>query len=89
MKKEITASITERGQVTVPVEVRRLLGITRRGPVSFVIEDGVVVLRRPQMTWREAYGSIKPVNKPEDWDARIEEAREERAEEFFRKMKLN
>ena len=35
--REITASVTERGQVTIPAEVRKALGIKARDKVSFVI----------------------------------------------------
>jgi bifunctional DNA-binding transcriptional regulator/antitoxin component of YhaV-PrlF toxin-antitoxin module len=86
MKKEIKGSITERGQVTVPAEVRRVLGIDKKGPVTFVIEDGVVTLRRPTLTWRDVGRSIQPVNTPEDWDARIREAKDDKADETVRRM---
>jgi len=87
MRKEIVSSVTERGQVTVPAEVRKLLGLDKKGPLTWVIEDGVVQVRRPGRTLEQSFGAIRPVNSPEDWDARIREAREDKAEETLRKLR--
>ena len=38
--KEITTTTTQRNQVTIPVEVRRLLGLKPGDKVAFTIEDG-------------------------------------------------
>lgn len=38
--KEITSTISSKGQVTVPVEVRKRLGLSVGEKISFVIEDG-------------------------------------------------
>ena len=83
--REITASVTERGQVTIPVEVRKALGIEAKGKVSFIIEDGSVVLRRPKYTIATAAGSIKPINR--DIDEMIREAKEDRADRLIEKMR--
>jgi AbrB family looped-hinge helix DNA binding protein len=85
-KREIRASITERGQITVPAEIRKLLGLEKKGQVSFIVENGIVTLRRPMLSLQEVAGSIKPVNMPEDWEARIREAKEEKAERTIREM---
>lgn len=73
----------------MPAEIRKLLGLEKKGQVSFIIQDGVVTLRRPALTWREVGGSIKPVNMPEDWEARIREAKEEKAERTIREMRAS
>ena len=87
---DFTATITERGQVTIPAEIRKKLGLKTRGKVTFRLnEDDTVSLRRPAFTIESAFGSIKPMNTPEDWDARIREAKEEKAEETIRKMREN
>jgi len=38
--------VTSKGQVTIPVDIRRRLGITPNSEVEFVVEEGQVVLRR-------------------------------------------
>ncbi len=85
--REIWASVTERGQVTIPAEVRKALGIGKREKVIFSIEDGVVVLKKPRFTIATAAGSITPLRRPEDWDARIREAKDERADRLMEKMR--
>lgn len=47
------ATVTSKGQVTIPVDVRRALGLAEGGPVEFIYEDGVVTLRsakKPTLT---------------------------------------
>ncbi len=39
------ATVTSKGQVTIPLEVRRLLGVKEGDRVEFVIEGGVTVIR--------------------------------------------
>ncbi|MBI4288984.1 MAG: type II toxin-antitoxin system PrlF family antitoxin, partial [Chloroflexi bacterium] len=48
--KEITTTITQRGQVTIPAEVRRILGVKPRDRVSFTIENTHVHLKRASFT---------------------------------------
>jgi AbrB family looped-hinge helix DNA binding protein len=79
MRREIWASVTERGQVTIPAEVRRALGLGKRDKVIFSMEDGVVEVKRPAFTLETAFASIKPLRQPEDWESRIREAKDEKA----------
>ena len=73
---EIWASVTERGQVTIPAEVRKALGIKKREKVVFVMEDGVVVLRKPRFTLETAMASIPALKPPLlDVDQAIREAK--------------
>lgn len=47
------ATVTSKGQVTIPATIRRALGIAEGGPVRFSLEDGVVTLcsaRKPTLT---------------------------------------
>jgi len=50
-----TAAVSEKGQITLPIEIRRKLGLKPRSRVEFQLRDGEVVLRR-QMTVRELEG---------------------------------
>jgi antitoxin PrlF len=46
--KEIISTITSKGQITIPAEVRRYLGVGQGDKVSFVIDDtGSIVLKVP------------------------------------------
>ena len=40
--KELVSAITQRGQVTIPVEVRRLLGLKPRDRVAFEMGENEV-----------------------------------------------
>ncbi len=85
--REIMASITQRGQVTIPVEIQRLLGLKPRGKVSFVVEAGQVRLAAPRYTLESAFGAVEPLNRPENFEELILLAKEEHAERVVQKMR--
>ena len=84
--KEITTTITQRGQVTIPAEVRRMLGVKPRDKVAFTIEDGEVRLAPASFSLESAYGSVKPSKKPEDFDEVSRTAKEAKAEKTAREL---
>ena len=84
--KELTTTLTQRGQVTVPAEVRRLLGLKPRDKVTFTIAEGEVRLKPVAYSLESAYGSVKPSRKPEDFDELSRLARDARAEQTLHKM---
>lgn len=84
--KELLATLTQRSQVTVPAEVRRVLGIGPKDKVAFQIEDDQVRLAPAKFTLETAFGSVKPRQRPEDFDKAIREAMEEHADEVAREM---
>jgi antitoxin PrlF len=45
---ELSSTISSKGQVTVPIEVRRRLGLRQGDRVEFVFEEGKTVLRPSQ-----------------------------------------
>jgi antitoxin PrlF len=88
MAREITATITERGQVTLPAEVRKALGLKARGKVSFRIDAaGEVTVQPAKADWRASFGAVKPISRPEDFDRMSKEYREETADRVVRQMK--
>ena len=77
--KEIIASLTSKGQVTIPVEVRRLLGIKPGEKIALVLDgEGTVVLGVPQYpgiaALRGAAGTLK---NPLPWQKMRAIARED------------
>ncbi len=68
------ATVTSKGQVTIPVEMRRALGIVEGGPVTFTLADGALVVRsarKPTLT--ELLAGFDPArhrHSPEErvWD---------------------
>ncbi len=86
--KEIVSTITSKGQVTIPAEIRRHLGIKQNDKVTFVIEpDGVVRLRVPRYpdigSLRGAAGSLK---EPSSWQETLEIAREDHLRDEYRDL---
>jgi AbrB family looped-hinge helix DNA binding protein len=79
--------MTQRGQVTVPAEVRKLLGLKPRDKVAFAIDDGEVRLLPVSFTLESAFGSVEPLSDSDDFDRQIREAKEERAERAVRKLR--
>lgn len=59
---EREASVTTKGQVTIPVEVRKKLGLKEEGgPVVFTYKDGVVTIRSAyKTTLTELLASFDP-----------------------------
>ncbi len=85
--KEYIATITSKGQVTIPAEVREQLGLTAQDKVIFrVLADKRVEIEPLPMTLEQAYGSVTPLNLPEDFEALHHIAREEREDRWLNKM---
>jgi len=85
--KQIVTTITQRGQVTIPAEVRRLLGTKPRDKVAFQIEGQEVRLAAVTFTLEDAYASVTPLNRPEDFEAITEKAKTERVRKVVRKLR--
>lgn len=82
--KEIISTISSKGQVTVPAEVRRRLGIKEGDKLSFVIEDeGGVRLAAPRFrdlaSLRGAAGSLE---RSVSWEEMRKIAREDRVRDI-------
>ena len=84
--KEFTTTLTQRSQVTVPAEVRRVLGLKPRDKVTFTIADGEVRLQPVAYTLESVYGSVKPSRQPEDFDELSRIAKDAKAEQTVREM---
>jgi AbrB family looped-hinge helix DNA binding protein len=59
-----SATLTSKGQVTIPKEVRDALGLHAGDRVAFVVRDQVVELRPETVDLRSLYGSLKHEGKP-------------------------
>ena len=80
--REITATTTQRNQVTIPAEVRCLLGLEPGDAVAFTIDDeDEVRLTVESFSLESAYGSVKPSKHPEDFDEVCRNAKDAKAED--------
>lgn len=65
--QELETTMTQKGQVTIPVEVRTRLGLKPRDKVRFEIVGEEVKIRRAPSKVLRWYGAITPTNRPEDF----------------------
>jgi antitoxin PrlF len=65
--KESLATITSKGQVTIPAEVRKALGLKPRDKIAFLLDQGEVRIKPSSSTLRLGFGAVKPLKKPEDF----------------------
>ena len=88
---EFVATVTSKGQLTVPIAVRRKLGIDPGDQVAFVIDgENGARFRRVEHTVQSVRGLIPtPPGLPEtiDFDDLIEEAMSDHADEVMRRMR--
>ena len=87
--KEIVSTITSKGQVTIPAEVRKHLGLNKREKIAFVIdEEGDVHLKTPHYpTMASLRGAAGSLPHPMSWEDIEQFAEEERTEEGHRKLR--
>lgn len=83
--KEVLATITSKGQVTIPVEVRRTLGLCTGDKVAFTVGESQVRLRKiggsVVAATAGAFKSRQPAKTAEELRVAAEEAMAEEAGE--------
>jgi len=79
--QEYEATVTEKGQVTIPQEIRRLMGLQPHDKVCFEVEGELVKIKRASSKLPQGYGSVVPRKKPEDFRSLREEFEKGVAEE--------
>lgn len=87
--KEITSTITSKGQVTIPSEIRKLLDLKERDKVAFIIEDDQTILFRPVKypNVRSLLGNAKSNDPSLSWQEMRDIARAEALEDKVRRTK--
>jgi AbrB family looped-hinge helix DNA binding protein len=66
----LETTMTQKGQVTIPAEIRSRLGLKAHDKVVFELEGNVVKLRRAPSRVLQAFGSFGPVSTADILDAR-------------------
>jgi AbrB family looped-hinge helix DNA binding protein len=79
--RERETTITQKGQVTIPVEVRATLGLKPKDKVIFEVTGDVATIRRAPSKILRWYGSVTPRQRPEDFQKLREEFEQGVAEE--------
>ena len=78
--RSVLSTITSKGQVTIPAEVRKHLGVKTRDKIVFTLEpEGkVTVQAAPYPTIASLAGAAGSLPEPMSWPQMRETAREER-----------
>jgi AbrB family looped-hinge helix DNA binding protein len=76
--QEHLGTVTQKGQVTIPLAVRKLLGVKPADRVTFRVIEGRVELLLAPMSFEAAFGAVKPLARPENWARLRRQAREGR-----------
>ncbi len=84
---EYIVTVKTKGQVTIPVEVRRLLEIKTGDRVIFRVTDRGVEFEPAAMTLEDTFASVTPRNHPEDFSALRDAVIEEHVERVVQEMK--
>ena len=84
--RQAVAKVTSKGQATIPIEIRRYLGIHEGDRIEFTIgSDGCVQMQRVEYpTLASLRGAAGSLAKPKSWEEIERSAREERVEAILR-----
>lgn len=85
--RSATSTITTKGQITIPADIRRHLGVDVNDRITFVIDGDAVRLQPARYSVATAYGSVEPLMRPEDFEDRIDQVKEERAARAVAKLR--
>ena len=55
---EYVSNLTSKGQVTIPVSIRKALGLKPRDKVAFRMENGTVRIERARASVRDSAGKL-------------------------------
>jgi AbrB family looped-hinge helix DNA binding protein len=69
----LRSSVSPKGQVTIPVELRRLLGLKPKDQVAFSVNDGKVQISRA-LTLDDLYMSVPALKTPMTDEAMVRSA---------------
>ena len=78
---------TQRNQVTIPAEVRRLLGLKPKDKVAFTIDGGTVRLEAARFSLESAFGSVTPARSPEDFGEVSRDVKESKAGKTLQELR--
>ena len=79
--QEFETRLTEKGQVTIPQEIRRLIGLQPRDIVRFEVVGEEVRIKRATSKLLAGFGAVTPKQRPEDFHSIREEVERRIAEE--------
>ena len=85
--KELLSTVTTKGQVTIPIEVRRLLQLATHEKVAFIVEGNQVCLARRGSVVQRTAGMLKAKQPPLTAEQEREAAEKAIAEDVVERLK--
>ena len=82
-RQEYYSSVSPKGQITLPSEVRMNLGIEPKDRVAIVLENGAIKIRRVGRL-QDYFQTVPPLRPARDWKEVEEIAHDEHAEHVAR-----
>lgn len=70
--QEFETTLTEKGQVTIPIEIRRIIGLQPKDKVSFEVDGDTVKIKRATSKLLAGFGAVQTRPKLEN-DTKIRE----------------
>jgi len=64
----VATTMTKKGQITIPKEIRDVLGLKEHDRLAFALKEGEITMRPIRGSILDLKGSVKPKRKPEDFD---------------------
>lgn len=82
--KQLMSTLTSKGQITLPVEVRRHLGVAEGDKILFILDDnGAVRMEVPRYTTLESLvGAAGSLREPFTWDQMMDIVNQERVQRY-------
>jgi len=86
--RRFVSTISSKGQVTIPADIRRKLGVNARDKIAFILTDDEKVEVRPvRFTLESVFGSVKALpNESLDLDREIHDATKEAVARKMRRL---
>ncbi len=84
--RELRSTMTTKGQVTIPVEIRRMLGLGPHDKVAFLVDTDQVRIERAKSVVERTAGMLKSHEPPLTAEELREVAAQAIAEEAVRRM---
>jgi AbrB family looped-hinge helix DNA binding protein len=85
--REYVSSVSPKGQITIPLALRKRLGIRPRDKVTFRLEGDVIQIAPAAFTWETAFASVPPLDPPRDLKEQSAIAWEEHARHVLDEMR--
>ena len=79
--RELISSVSPKGQITIPLEIRKLLNVKPRDKVAFKVEGEEVKIAPVGSRLAASYMAVPALKHPRSFKEMAEIAREEQAQE--------